>query len=55
MKYRIRNITTEMESKFGMNRYIQIQGTFEVIKSNYEVNRVLTLGKSSVKTEFILI
>lgn len=50
-----RNITTEFGTKLRMNRSIQVKGAFGVLKSDYEFNRFLTRGKSSVKTEFILL
>ncbi|WP_160678416.1 IS1182 family transposase [Clostridium sp. C8-1-8] len=50
-----RNITTEFGTKLRMNRSIQVEGAFGVLKSDYEFNRFLTRGKSSVKTEFILL
>lgn len=49
------NITTECGIKLRMNRSIQVEGAFGVLKNNYEFNRFLTRGKSSVKTEFILL
>ncbi|BCZ49464.1 transposase [Clostridium gelidum] len=50
-----RNITTEFGTKLRMNRSIQVEGAFGVLKSDYEFNRFLTRGKNSVKTEFILL
>lgn len=50
-----RNITTEFGIKLRMNRSIQVEGAFGVLKSDYEFNRFLTRGKNSVKTEFILL
>lgn len=50
-----RNITTEFGTKLRMNRSIQVEGAFGVLKSDYEFNRFLTRGKTSVKTEFILL
>ena len=38
-----------------MNRSIQVEGAFGVLKNDYEFNRFLTRGKNSVKTEFILL
>ncbi|URZ02382.1 hypothetical protein CLAUR_023790 [Clostridium felsineum] len=38
-----------------MNRSIQVEGAFGVLKNDYEFKRFLTRGKSSVKTEFILL
>ena len=50
-----KNITTEFGTKLRMNRSIQVEGAFGVLKSDYEFNRFLTRGKNSVKTEFILL
>ncbi len=50
-----RNITTEFGTKLRMNRSIQVEGAFGVLKSDYEFNRFLTRGKNNVKTEFILL
>jgi transposase len=50
-----KNITTEKGAKLRMNRFIQVEGAFGVLKSDYEFNRFLTRGKSSVKTECILL
>ena len=49
------NITTEKGAKLRMNRSIQVEGAFGVLKSDYAFNRFLTRGKNSVKTEFILL
>ena len=38
-----------------MNRSIQVEGAFGVLKNDYVFNRFLTRGNSSVKTEFILL
>ena len=37
------------------NRSIQVEGAFGVLKNDYQFNRCLTRGKSSVRTEFILL
>jgi transposase len=50
-----KNITTEFGTKLRMNRSIQVEGAFVVLKSDYEFNRFLTRGKNSVQTEFILL
>ncbi|MHB8063152.1 MAG: transposase, partial [Ruminiclostridium sp.] len=49
------NITTEKGILLRVNRSIQVEGAFGVLKSDYNFNRFLTRGKSSVKTEFILL
>lgn len=49
------NITTKFGTKLRMNRSIQVEGAFGVLKSDYEFSRFLTRGKNSVKTEFTLL
>lgn len=49
------NITTELGTKLRMNRSIQVEGAFGVLKNDYQFNRFLTRGKNSVKTEFMLL
>jgi transposase len=49
------NITTKKGAQLRMNKSIQVEGAFGVLKSDYEFNRFLTRGKNSVKTEFILL
>jgi transposase len=50
-----KNITTEQGIHLRMNRSIQVEGAFGVLKSDYEFNRFLTRGKNNVKTEFKLL
>lgn len=38
-----------------MNRSIQVEGTFGILKENYKFRQFLTRGKSKVKCEFILL
>lgn len=49
------NIMTEKGILLRVNRSIQVEGAFGVLKSDYNFNRFLTRGKNSVKTEFILL
>lgn len=49
------NITTEEGILLRVNRSIQVEGAFGVLKNDYNFNRFLTRGKNSVKTEFILL
>lgn len=49
------NITTEEGILLRVNRSIQVEGAFGVLKNDYTFNRFLTRGKNSVKTEFILL
>jgi transposase len=50
-----RNITTEEGILLRVNRSIQVEGAFGVLKNDYNFNRFLTRGKNSVKTEFMLL
>jgi len=49
------NITSEQGIMLRINRSIQVEGAFGVLKNDYNFNRFLTRGKISVKNEFILL
>ena len=49
------NIMSEEGILLRMNRSIQVEGAFGVLKNDYGFNRFLTRGKNSVKTEFLLL
>ena len=49
------NITSEKGILLRVNRSIQVEGAFGVLKSDYNFSRFLTRGKNSVKTEFLLL
>ncbi len=49
------NITTEKGILLRVNRSIQVEGAFGVLKNDYNFNRFLTRGKNNVKTEFLLL
>lgn len=49
------NITTNQGILLRINRSIQVEGAFGVLKNDYQFNRFLTRGKSNVKNEFILL
>lgn len=49
------NIMTEEGILLRVNRSIQVEGAFGVLKNDYGFNRFLTRGKNSVKTEFLLL
>jgi transposase len=49
------NIMTEKGILLRINRSIQVEGAFGVLKSDHNFNRFLTRGRNSVKTEFILL
>lgn len=49
------NILTEKGTKLRMNRSIQVEGAFGVLKNDYGFQRFLTRGKNRVKTEFMLL
>lgn len=50
-----RNIKTEKGIRLRVNRSIQVEGAFGVLKENYNFKRFLTRGKRNVRTEFILL
>ena len=49
------NIMSEKGTLLRINRSIQVEGAFGVLKTDYNFNRFLTRGKNSVKNEFILL
>jgi len=51
----LENITTEMGTKLRVNRSIQAEGAFGVLKEDRQFNRFLTRGKQNVTTEILLL
>lgn len=49
------NITTPEGILLRMNRSIQVEGAFGILKEDYGFRRFLTRGKLNVKTEFSLL
>ena len=49
------NITSEFGILARINRSIQVEGAFGVIKENHNFRRFLTRGKKNVKVEFLLL
>lgn len=49
------NITSKKGIHLRINRSIQVEGAFGVLKNDYQFHRFLTRGKNNVKTEFILL
>ena len=49
------NITSEFGILARMNRSIQVEGAFGVIKENHNFRRFLTKSKKNVKVEFLLL
>lgn len=49
------NITSETGIKYRMNRSIQVEGAFGVLKSDYDFQRFLLKGKTKVKLEILLL
>jgi transposase len=49
------NITTDEGVKLRMNRSIQVEGAFGVLKQDYGFRRFLTRGNSKVSVEFLLL
>ena len=54
-KESLENITTEFGKQLRMNRSIQSEGAFGVLKQDYSFRRFLTKSKVNVKTEFTLL
>ena len=51
----LKNITSKEGIRYRMNRSIQVEGAFGVLKHDYGFNRFLTCGKIKVKIEFLLL
>lgn len=51
----LKNITTPKGILLRMNRSIQVEGAFGVLKEDYGFRRFLTRGKNKVKVEFLLL
>lgn len=49
------NIMSETGIKYRMNRSIQVEGAFGVLKNDYEFQRFLLRGKTKVKLEILLL
>ena len=49
------NILSETGIKYRMNRSIQVEGAFGVLKNDYEFQRFLLRGKTKVKQEILLL
>lgn len=49
------NIISKMGIKLRVNRSIQVEGAFGVLKGDYKFTRFLTRGKNNVKTEFLFL
>lgn len=50
-----RNITTELGRRLRMNRSIQVEGAFGVLKQDYSFRSFLCSGKTNIKTEILLL
>ena len=50
-----KNILSEKGILYRMNRSIQVEGAFGVLKNNYEFQRFLLRGKTKVKLEILLL
>ena len=51
----LKNITTPKGIELRMNRSIQVDGAFSVLKQDYNFKRFLTRGKKNVTTEMLLL
>ena len=49
------NILSEKGIQYRMNRSIQVEGAFVVLKNDYEFQRFLLRGKTRVKLEILLL
>ena len=49
------NILSETGIRYRMNRSIQVEGAFDVLKNNYEFQRFLLRGKTKVKLEILML
>mgnify|MGYP001073738458 FL=1 len=49
------NITSEYGIQLRMNRSIQVEGAFGVLKEDYGFRRFLTRGKNKTETQFMLL
>ena len=49
------NIKSETGIKYRMNRSIQVEGAFGVLKNDYDFQRFLLRGKTKVKLEILLL
>lgn len=54
-KASLENISTDLGKQLRMNRSIQDEGAFGVLKQNYSFRRFLTRGKTNVITELLLL
>jgi len=51
----LENITTEFGKQLRMNRSIQAEGVFGVLKQDYGFRRFLCRSKNNIRTEFLLL
>ncbi|WP_353893376.1 IS1182 family transposase [Proteinivorax hydrogeniformans] len=51
----LKNIQTPLGKKLRMNRSIQVEGAFGIIKEDYGFRKFLSRGEKNVKTEFLLL
>ena len=49
------NIMSEVGTKYRMNRSIQVEGAFGVLKNDYDFQKFLLRGKTKVKLEILLL
>ena len=51
----LENITTEEGTQLRMNRSIQVEGAFGVLKQDFGFKRFLMRGKRNIETQFFLL
>lgn len=49
------NIMSPLGTIYRMNRSIQVEGAFGVLKNDYKFKRFLTRGRTNIKTEFLFL
>ena len=55
VEYSLENITSEHGIMLRLNRSIQVEGAFGVLKQDYRFRRFLTRGEENVTTEMFLL
>ena len=51
----LKKLTSEEGTLLRMNRSIQVEGVFGVLKEDYGFRRFLTRGKKNIETQFFLL
>lgn len=51
----LKNITSEEGTLLRMNRSIQVEGVFGVLKEDFGFRRFMTRGKKNIETQFFIL